>query len=89
MPQDVEPFLLLILPQITSPVTTRRKKSRLKKLVSKIWRPTEETCGYAQATSIAIEINCIARCKLYGAIALFLAAIIRGGSRSEKPLTQK
>ena len=43
-----------------------------------------------QATSIATEINCIARCKLYSAIALFLAAIIRGGgSRSEKPLTQK
>ena len=79
MPPDVEPFLLFILPQITSPVTTRRKKYRLKKLVSKIWRPTEETCGYAQATSIATEINCIARCKLYSAIALFLAAIIRGG----------
>ena len=76
---DVEPFLFLILLQITSPVTTRRKKSRLKKLVSKIWRPTEETCGYAQATSIATVINCIARCKLYSAIALFLAAISREG----------
>ena len=42
-----------------------------------------------QATFIATEINCIKRCKLYSAIALFLAAIIRGGSRSEKPLTQK
>ena len=31
MPPDQEPFLLLILPQIIFPVTTRRKKSRLTK----------------------------------------------------------
>ena len=30
MSPDLEPFLILILPQIISPVTTRRKISRLK-----------------------------------------------------------
>ena len=34
MPPDLEPFLLLILPQIISPVTTcrKKKKSRVKSL---------------------------------------------------------
>ena len=56
MPPDLEPFLFLILPQIISPVTTRRKKSRLKK-VSKIWRLTEETSGYALSSILCFIIQ--------------------------------
>ena len=57
MPTDLEPFLLLVLPQIIFPVTARRKKSRLK---------NSQRCGVPmrklldtpllQATSIATEI---------------------------------
>ena len=57
MPPDQEPFLLLILPQIILPVTTRRKKSRLtksQKFGVSLRIPLDTPL--LQATSIATEI---------------------------------
>ena len=63
MPPDLKPFLLLILPQIIFPVITRRKKSRLKKS-RRFGAPQRKllVTPLLQATSIATEVNCIARC---------------------------
>ena len=63
MPPDFESFLFLILPQIVSPVSTRRKKSGIKKF-QKIGVPVRKPIDtpMLQAISIATEINYIARC---------------------------
>ena len=68
MPPDLEPFLFLILPKITSSVfTTSRKKSRLK-MSQKfgVARRKLLDTPLLQATFIATEVNCrpIARCFL-------------------------
>ena len=85
MPPDLEPILLLILLKIISPVTTRRKKSRLKKS-QRSGVPLRKLLDTSllQATSIAAEVNCVAP-------AMFDATITswEEGSRGEKPLTQK
>ena len=62
MPSDLEPFLLPILPQIIFPVTTRRKKSRLQKS-QRFGVPLRKLLDtpLLQATSVATEVNCIAR----------------------------
>ena len=61
MPPDLEPILLLILPKIISPVTTRRKKSRLKKS-QRSGVPLRKLLDtpLLQGTSIATEVNCVA-----------------------------
>ena len=65
MPTDLEPFLHQILPQIISPVTTRRKrkKSRVKKS-QRFGVPPRKLLDtpLLEATSIATEVNCTARC---------------------------
>ena len=66
MPPDLKPFLFLILPQIISPVTTRQKKSSLRKS-QKLGFSLRELVGtpLRQAIFIATEVNyCIASCSL-------------------------
>ena len=66
MPPYLKPFLFLILPQIISPVTTRQKKSSLRKS-QKFGFSLRELVDtpLRQATLIATEVNyCIARCSL-------------------------
>ena len=61
MPPDLEPILLLILPKIISPVTTRRKESSLKKSQrSDVPLRKLLDTPLLQATSIATEVNCVA-----------------------------
>ena len=62
MSSDLEPFLLPILPPIIFPVTTRRKKSRLQKS-QRFGVPLRKLLDtpLLQATSVATEVNCIAR----------------------------
>ena len=62
MPSHLEPFLLPILPQIIFPVTTRRKKSRLQKS-QRFGVPLRKLLDtpLLQATSVATEVNYIAR----------------------------
>ena len=61
MPPDLEPILLLILLKIISPVTTRRKESRLKKS-QRSGVPLRKLLDtpLLQVTSIATEVNCLA-----------------------------